>query len=293
MLDNKTLSEKIFIVEVLKDTDLTELESKVYIFLAKNGTHKASDVSRKMNLHKSQVYHILKNLQNYGTVEASMESPMRFTAIPFEKVLDLLIKTKKGEVRFLEDKRNDLISLWSSIRSKNYEFDSEKFAIIKGECNLYSKFLQMIENADTEILAILTKISGTRSDPSGIRIKDAIKKDIKKIRLLTCIKEENLETMRFLTKEILSVHHKNNIHHAYIDPNLIHFLIIKDNEEIFFGITPKNKNHREKAGFWTNCKSLIYVLKFFFGQLWNNSINVETRLLDIETNISQREIKSV
>ncbi len=293
MLDNEILSEKIWLVEALKDTGLTELESKVYIFLAKNGTHKAIDISRKMNLHKAQVYHIIKNLQNYGIIEVSMESPMRFTAIPFEKVLDLLIKTKKGEVRFLEDKRNDSISLWSSIKSKNYEYDSEKFTIIQGEYILFSKFLQMIENADTEILAILTKINGPRSNPSVISIKDAINKDIIKIRLLTCITEENFKIMRFLNKEILSVHHKSNIHHVNIDPNLIHFLIIIDNKEIFFGITPKNKNHREKAGFWTNCKPLIYVLKNFFGQLWNNSIDIERKLLDIETNISQREIQSV
>ncbi len=48
----------------LGEFGLTEKESDVYILLAREGVLKGLDISRRLRMHKAQVYTILKNLQS-------------------------------------------------------------------------------------------------------------------------------------------------------------------------------------------------------------------------------------
>ena len=59
-----------------------------------------------MKIDKGQIYRILKNLQKKGLVEATLEYPTRFTAVPFEKVIDSFIKSKREEVAQIESQGN-------------------------------------------------------------------------------------------------------------------------------------------------------------------------------------------
>ncbi|MCJ7608298.1 hypothetical protein MUP00_01315, partial [Candidatus Bathyarchaeota archaeon] len=52
------------IVDDLKGLGLTERESEVYISLSRRKVMKAGDLSRQVRLHKAQVYHILKSLED-------------------------------------------------------------------------------------------------------------------------------------------------------------------------------------------------------------------------------------
>ena len=93
------------IKKVLKSFGLTEKETEVYIFLAKQGVLRGRKIAKQMKKDKGQVYRILKSLQKKGLVESTLEFPTRFTAVPFEKVLDLFIKSKQEEVTFRKDKK--------------------------------------------------------------------------------------------------------------------------------------------------------------------------------------------
>jgi HTH-type transcriptional regulator, sugar sensing transcriptional regulator len=81
--------------EILKNFSLTEKESDVYIFLAKKGILKSSEIAKGSNNHKAETYRILKNLQSKGVIELTLESPTRYSAIPFETLLDNFIKSER------------------------------------------------------------------------------------------------------------------------------------------------------------------------------------------------------
>ena len=98
------------IVDDLKALGLTERESEVYIGLSKRKIMKAGDLSRQVGLHKAQVYHILKSLQDKGLVDSTLEVPARFTAVPLEKVLSLSIKAKIEDAKYLENSRDEVLS---------------------------------------------------------------------------------------------------------------------------------------------------------------------------------------
>ena len=101
--------------KILKDIGLTEKETEIYIFLTRHGALKGLDIAKRIKKHKAQVYNILKNLQAKGLVEPSLEFPTRFTAVPFEKVIDLSVKAKRDEAAFIENAKKEIMSYWNSI----------------------------------------------------------------------------------------------------------------------------------------------------------------------------------
>jgi sugar-specific transcriptional regulator TrmB len=97
---------------------LSETDAQVYVFLALNGPHKAIDITKKMNLYKEQLYRSLRNLKNKEVVKSTVNYPAVFSAIPFEKILDLLAEIKKEQAQALRDVREELLSTWKNMTKK-------------------------------------------------------------------------------------------------------------------------------------------------------------------------------
>ena len=62
-------------------------------------------------------------------------------------------------------------------------------------------------------------------------------------------------------------------------------MITRDNEEILFFTTAPTtgKSGKEDACLWTNCKSLVQAFTAVFEDLWRNSTDLQTKLMEIET----------
>ena len=82
------------VIKTLESLGLAQLDAKVYVLLAKKGPIKAIDAAKALKISKQRLYPILKNLKSKGIVNSTLERPARFTALQFEKVLDLLVKVK-------------------------------------------------------------------------------------------------------------------------------------------------------------------------------------------------------
>jgi len=78
------------VLKTLGDLGLTRLDSKIYVYLAKRGPQKGKDISKALKIQKYQLYRSLKKLQSKAIVSATLEHPARFSAVSFEKVLDLV-----------------------------------------------------------------------------------------------------------------------------------------------------------------------------------------------------------
>ena len=98
------------IEKTLNNIGLSEKETEIYIFLGKRGPIKGSQISKYLKINKGQVYQILKALQKKGVVESTLEYPTRYTAVPFEHVIDSFIESKREEVGQIEKTKNGLIS---------------------------------------------------------------------------------------------------------------------------------------------------------------------------------------
>lgn len=87
----------------LSEFGLSENQSKVYLYLNKVGSKPASELSRILNIPRTEIYAILKTLQRKGCIEFNNEKPMRVDSVPFEEFLEKIITLKKNEIQKLED----------------------------------------------------------------------------------------------------------------------------------------------------------------------------------------------
>lgn len=270
------------VLQALKDFGLTDKESVIYIYLAKSCFQKAGIISKRLRMHKAQVYRILGNLRNKGLVVSTFEVPMRFEAVPFERFLDLMIKTKKEEVTLLEGKRDELMAHWRANNIECPAFPLGRFMIIEGRKKLYSIIFQMIERAEREVLGIIDCLGITQAVQMGLL--NILKKPETRFRFLTEITKENFQTMKPILKRVTTKNANFTINHVELVSGICPRFIIRDDEECIILLSPKEAslmNSKHESGIWTNRPAVFYT-QSFFEELWRKSTNINKRILELE-----------
>lgn len=80
------------IIKTLESFGFKRKEAEVYVYLGKKGPQKVKDLAEALNIRKRQLKLILNNLEGRGVVTASYERASVYSALDFEKTLDLLEK---------------------------------------------------------------------------------------------------------------------------------------------------------------------------------------------------------
>lgn len=108
------------VFKALVSLDLSQIDARVYMFLALTGPKKTLSIVNNLKISKQQISQSLTHLQNRGIISADLENQNKFSALPFEKALELLIKTEKAKTQILQETKKDLLSDWkTSARKKN------------------------------------------------------------------------------------------------------------------------------------------------------------------------------
>lgn len=281
------------IKRVLRNLELTEKEAEVYMFLSKHGVLKCQEIAKGMKRHKAQIYRILKILQAKGLLESTLEAPTRFTAVPFEAVLDLSITAKRDEAAQMEKTRQEILTYWKSIRQPELEPPLGKFVVIEGNSKIYPKISQMIKDAKNQLSVVATVSGLARADQFGIF--DAIfthpRKSKIQFRFLTDLSSQNLDAMKTVLKRIPG----NGFNLRGRTPDLglrSPRMVIRDGEEILFFITPKPdaSTTQQDVCLWTDCKELVNSFSAVFEDFWQNSTDIEQKITEIESGNTPQKI---
>ena len=104
-----------WILKTLVSLGLSEMDAEIYVYLAKNGPQTVKNATSSLKLHRQQLYRSLKNLQNKGIIVPSKERPARFSAVTFEKVLELFLKAKMEQQQNLQKNKAEILSTWHSL----------------------------------------------------------------------------------------------------------------------------------------------------------------------------------
>ena len=252
------------LIRTLRDFGFTENECNVYIFVAKSGIVKAGEIASSLKIHKGQVYRILKNLQNKGIVESTLEFPSRFTAMPFEKVIDIIIKAKQEESIFLENKKKDILTYWKSINLQKTVSLPEKFVVIQGRSNIYARIIQFVESTKKEFLTLTTTLGLVRAYQAGII--DAVENNNIQTKFLTHVSNQNLDVTKEILRRISKSSQKIEGHHTNFASKIFPHFVIRDEEEGLFFLTAKEDSSivsHDDIGLWTDNKvePLKYAMK--------------------------------
>jgi len=281
----------------LHNFGVTKKETEVYLFLVKRGPQKTSQINKVLKKNKGQLYRILKNLKNKGLIETTLEYPTRYVATPLENVIDSFIQSKKEEFVRIEETKEDLISHWKKISQSEVDSSIEKFSIIEGNKKIFQKISQMIKDTENQFSAGLTV-------PSLLKAVH--------FEIFDLLNERQLNTkgcLRILTQpsandlnalKLLKAKSTNKIDFRYINPNYqaasFSRMVIRDKDEVVLFISDSNNNF-SKTGkevcLCTNCKSIIESFSRVFNDYWKDSIDIQDRILEIETGKTPSETRVI
>ncbi len=260
----------------LRNFGVTEKEVEVYIFLAKRGAQKTGHIARQLGKNKGLVYRILKSLQKKGLVEATLEYPARFTAVPFENVIDSFIKSKQKEVALIEERKKDLLLDWKRISQSELDSSLEKFSVIEGKKRIFSKISQMIKETENQFSVSLTVFDLFRAEQFGVFDfvhNQPIKSNIQ-FRVLTQLSKENLKAVKILKSKLVPTVDFRGRNPTLGLPTFSR-MAMRDKEEIVIFISHHEETiSNNSTCLCTNSKSIINAFHGVFENLWHNSINL-------------------
>jgi sugar-specific transcriptional regulator TrmB len=106
------------VFNALIDLGLSESEAQVYMFLETKGAAKARRIAAALQINRTQVYRILKRLQDKKIIKTILGRTTEFSALPFEEALNLLIQNKKKNAKKAQNNKKELLSEWQIIIKK-------------------------------------------------------------------------------------------------------------------------------------------------------------------------------
>ena len=192
------------VLQTLVGLGLTPLDSQVYLYLSKKGLQKGGEISDSLKMNRQQTYRSLKSLQGKGIVTATLEHPARFSAVSFEKLLDLFIKAKMDETQRLQQNKDEILAEWQTVTIEENCNATPKFAVIKGRNYIYPRIQQMIQETQNHLSAITTASGLIQAYQFGLfdtGSKHPLKSKIQ-LRFLTILSEQNMTTMKTLFREM-------------------------------------------------------------------------------------------
>jgi sugar-specific transcriptional regulator TrmB len=270
----------------LQNFGATEKEAEVYIFLAKRGTLGTGQIAKQMKKNKGHVYRILTSLEQKGLVEVALEFPTRFTAVPLEKVIDAYVKAKQLEISIVEKTKVDLLEDWKRISQTEVEPKPENFALVEGNQKIYRKIAEMIEKTENEFSTVSLVSDLVRAEQFGVldSVYSHSRKSKIEFRFLTDVNQQNLKAFKLLRAKL-----KSGLYIKARNPDLglalFPRMVIIDSHEILLFISPRTQRstRKQEACICTNCSSLVRSFTSVFANLWQNSTDIDDKIVEIET----------
>ena len=261
--DSGTTKSLEMIEKTLHRLGLSKNEIKVYLYIARTGEHKASEISEALSLHRTETYRILRDLEKKGLVSSVFEKPLKFIATSFERALDTLIETKKMKINLLEKRKKSLVDVWLSLPKQETENGrKEVFQILEGEDQINLKADELLNNPKKEVFAFTSEHDIPNFYHSGLldKLEKKSKENIN-VQLLTnyspksCFFIEKIKLKK--TKYSLS------------DVEGLPTFILVDNAQLLLLIR-KDDVKKRLAALWTNYDAFVKALRALFLELWNN-----------------------
>jgi sugar-specific transcriptional regulator TrmB len=269
------------ILETIMQLGFTEKDSEIYIFLAKKGPRKAQEIMNTRKMNKAQLYRSLKKLQSKGLVNSTLEYPAYFSAVSFDRVLELFIKAKKDEVRAVEENKDSTLELWKSLTLPDASISADKFMVIEGTNFVFSKMAQMIKGSKEEVLFSIDGLGIIQAEKAEL-ISCLVDQKVP-FKILTNVTSKNLPLIKnaFGKKDV-----NGSLRHLDLAEKVFPMFVVIDGEEAIFSVSSPTENNNDglqATGLWTNNRALIHALRLFFGKQWVESVDYQRKMTEIET----------
>jgi len=270
--DKKPRKPTETIENMLQALGLSKNEAQVYLYVALHKERKASQISEALNLHRTNTYRILGDLEKRGLVSSVFEKPMKFIAAHFEQAVDTLIQAKKLRIQQLEKKKENMINLWLSLpKPESKEQRKEVFQVLEGEEQINLKATEVIQNAQREINVFASEEDlASLYNSAFMETLERLSKKKLDINLLT----SNSPKSRFFAEKIKL----QNKRYTSADNDAVPTFILADQSQLIFMIRRSKERSDKKAvctrnaALWTNYEAFTKALGALFSGLWSSGV---------------------
>ena len=255
------------IEETLNRFGLLKNEIRVYMYLARAGEKKAGEIAESISLHRTETYRILRDLEKKGIVFSIFEKPLKFTAVPLDKAIDLLVDAEKIKIKLLEQEKTSLVELWQSMPQLKVEnVKKELFQMLEGEQQVLIKANEILDKTEEKfhIFASADYLSELYYND----FSDKLKSQAHKVEV-TLVTDDSLKSAYF-TGQMKWLGRTQKIANKQ---NLPCFMI-SDNKEVLIAFHEKDNDSQDDvkkkyrtAAIWTNYTALVNTLQMLFFKL--------------------------
>ena len=265
---DQTYDKQLSIIEeTLSRFGLLRNEIRVYLHLARIGQMKAGELSEAISLHRTETYRILRDLEKKGIVFSIFEKPLKFTAVPLDKAIDLLVDAQKIKIRLLEQEKTSLVKLWQSMPQPKVETaKKELFQMLEGEQQVLMKANELLEKTEQKFHIFAS--ADYLSDLYYNDFSDKLRNQVDKVEIML-VTDDSLKSAYFISQ----MKWLNKSHKIATERNLPCFMI-SDNKEVMIAFHEKDsvdkddsKKKYRTAAIWTNYTALVNTLKVLFLKL--------------------------
>lgn len=245
---------------------LTSNQSKVFIYLGKYGSKTASEISKALQLPRTETYHLVNSLQNLGLVTAELAHPTKYSVLEMKQAIETLVKQERQRINSLAVKEESLSKLWKQVPFFVVDTDeskSEKMQLLHGLGPIINKIKEMIDNSTESF-----KIYGSIPDILRFYHSD----------VFDWLEESSNDFQMIISPfvkapEFISELDKKNIRVVESDIDSKCFLVNDKNEVLIF---MRNATHptRETFAWWSDSETLVAMMTSLFDLSWEKGNSI-------------------
>lgn len=266
---NMIPSETLEHIDALKSIDkalskfkLNKNEVRVYLYLARFGAHKAQSIAEALGVHRTEAYKILTQLEKQGLISRIMERPMKFIAVPFEKVLNNLIEERRQRIYQMEQRKAELLKIWASLpEPEKVNQRKETFQVLEGKKHISVRLTELLQNAEKEFHMVISdeNLIWLYNTPFLDDVQEKTENEDLTTRLMT-----NFSPTSSYVLDQLEIGEGD---FAYLKNEKIPGFFINDKCEMILLMANEQNN---VTGMWTNYDTLVESYKILFSLLWKS-----------------------
>ena len=271
----------------LQEYGLSRNEARLLIFLAKTGPSKASQAALAVKMNRTEIYRTIKNLQRRGIVEATLQQPVRFQSVPFDRCLQVIMDETKTRLKILERRGESLRQQFQNIKVEPVVQEVERFQVVEGRIGIEQRLQHMYAEAHKSVLAVVSPLEIIRADISDLFDMFAMAaKEGLRVRIITSITQSNLEVIEKL-RNVLEVRHLD------LKAKPIPRVSIIDDNEALFEISTADASQRgaEEVALWISSNAFVKNLQAYFEEVWDSSTPATRRIEALKRGIPSDDMK--
>ena len=119
-------------VKLMNELGFTNSQARVYVALAANGNSGVANLAKLSDVHRTDLYRVVKELEKKGFVERIIANPTMFSAIPLDVCLDILMQERAKEFRQLRKEVIELKRTFVSKTKNKKPSEQSKFVLVPG-----------------------------------------------------------------------------------------------------------------------------------------------------------------